>query len=64
MEVSELLWNASSEQLKSGFIEEDEMYICITFRIKVKGATGKSVFSDDGFVKGKRQSCTDIFTAS
>lgn len=36
MEVSELLWNASSEQLKSGYIEEDEMYICIMCGFKVE----------------------------
>lgn len=36
MEVSELLWSASSEQLKSGYAEEDEMYICIMCGFKVE----------------------------
>ena len=36
MEVSELLWSASSEQLKSGYAEEDEMYICIMCGLKVE----------------------------
>lgn len=36
MEISELLWNASSEQLKNGYIEETEMYVCILCGSKVE----------------------------
>lgn len=36
MELSELLWNASSEQLKKGYIEKEDMYVCLLCGNKVE----------------------------